>query len=250
MSGNIPHSVSRLVFLARAALEAFRKCLRPLSAFCYLLFAMPVLATQYDAVNDLTAGNNPSGPWSYLYAMSVGGALTPLIAETASSSPPVDGFGSMLDYPDNVQVLRNFGPDPYNTSTIIAPPTLLLIDPQGIVADVRWTAPVTGTYDVNGLFEGIDTHGQNHQLLVLRDYDSSLFSLTNGASGFGQDAPFSFSGFFSAGETIDFLANGLRGDFEAVGLTAAITSVPEPSSVALAALAIVGLFIAQLRARR
>ncbi len=129
--------------------------------------------------------------------------------------------------------------------TIIAPTDLLTIDPQGIVADIRWTAPATATYSVSGRFEGTDTHGHGHQYLVLRDYNplSSFFSPGNAA--YGVPIPFSFSSSFNAGETIDFIVNGTGGgDFEATGLAATINTVPEPSSVVLAALGFAGLLAA------
>ncbi len=64
------------------------------------LSATHLMAATYDAVTDFTAGNNPSGAWSYLFATSVGGSLTPLTAEPpVSVTPHVEAFGSQLAPP-------------------------------------------------------------------------------------------------------------------------------------------------------
>jgi hypothetical protein len=144
--------------------------------------------------------------------------------------------------------MRNFGPATFQPNgTTFLPPDLLLIDPQNGSADIRWTAPATGFYNVSGRYQGIDTGGGNHHYLAVRDYDLSpgnrLFDYGPGGQGFGTQAPFSFAGNFSAGETIDFLENYGGAANRSFGLTATITAegVPEPTAFLL--LVMGGLFV-------
>jgi PEP-CTERM motif-containing protein len=201
---------------------------------CLVLGAKIAQGQVYDAVSNFT-GTNPSGTWSYLWGTSVGANLVPL--EVPFSPAPQDsGVDNGLAIPNMVRVTRNFGSGNASFATIIVPPNLLDIDPEGEVADVRWTAPTTADYSVSGLFQMTDTDSQPHEVQILRDYNASVPLLADilASPTYGLQVPFDYSGTLSAGESLDFIVNSTAGYASlSTGLSATITVVPEPATIGL-----------------
>jgi hypothetical protein len=229
----------------------YRNSLRVYSAIVAtvlgLFWASASHAQTYNAVSDFT-GLNPSGAWSYLWSTSVGASLSPLSTPLAINSQD-SGVYNGLSVPNSVRVDRNFGPGTTSFGTIVVPTNLLDIDPQGDVADVRWTAPATADYSVGGLFQGIDVSEAGHEVQIVPDGNTNSPLLANGLSNYGQQVPFSFSEQLSAGETLDFITNSTGGfQFFSTGLTATISVVPEPASLSLLALAVPSM-LARRRSR-
>ena len=215
-------------------------------------------ADSYDAVSDFTAGSNPSGAWSYLYASSVGSALTPLTAASNLAGVGIPFFSDGQSVPTSVVVARNTTGSTASYETIVQPTDLLEVDPESLVADVRWTAPAAGTYSVSGLFQGIDTVSEQHAVEILSNYNAASPLLDSPLAGYSTQVFFDFDGTYSAGDTLDFLV-AYTGNyaFLSTGFDATITSLGSASPVPLPAASIGGrlligfLAIGQaIRARR
>ncbi|HEY1686615.1 MAG TPA: hypothetical protein VGG19_17760 [Tepidisphaeraceae bacterium] len=198
-----------------------------------LITITSVQANTYDAVNDFTAGNNPSGQWSYLYSSTIGGlqtALTPS-GDFPGSTNPWDWSGENV--PDSVSVIKNTSGTPTTyESTIVQPTNLLLVDPEEDAADVQWKAPTTGIYDISGVFQNIDQsgHTDSHPVEVLLNNSALLPLYSSTISSSDGSATFNFDQLVAAGDTLDFVVAGSPSNYQflSTGFDATI-SVPEPS---------------------
>jgi hypothetical protein len=194
------------------------------------LTAVRAGAQTYDAVSDFNGSTNPSGAWSYLYTPTVGGPGVPLTLATNLAGTGIPFFWDYSGVPTSVLVARNPGPGTLTYETIVQPADLLEVDPESLVADIRWTAPLAGTYTVSGLFQGIDVGEGPHAVeVVLNDAAGSpLYSAV--LAGYGQQEVFGFTQTVGAGDTIDFVV-AYTGDYSnlSTGFDATI-SVPEANS--------------------
>jgi hypothetical protein len=120
---------------------------------------------------------------------------------------------------------------------------------------VQWTAPAAGIYNISGFFELLDTQ-PNHPFFVgIYDNSTPEFAGTLSTPGAtapntpGQKDPFSFTLGLNAGDVISFGVNNGGSVFNtSTGLSATITSVPEPTSLSLLASGLAGFW--WLRKRR
>lgn len=108
---------------------------------------------------------------------------------------------------------------------VVQPADLLNLHPgpNGERSVVRWTATASGTYEVAGRFQGIDTAGTTTDVLVTKN-GATEFS---GAVGsYGAQAPFALSVTLAAGDVLEFSvgygANGTYND-DSTGLAVSIT---------------------------
>jgi PEP-CTERM motif len=134
----------------------------------------------------------------------------------------------------------------------------LALDPESKAVEVLFTAPKTATYTITGEFEGID-NGSNsggfiptHPVNVLDDGSSIFFS---SISAYQQVEMFTLKETVSAGGTIGFtVGTGTNGSCSycnlSTGLSASITTAPEPSTWAMLLAGFVGLGFAGSRASR
>jgi hypothetical protein len=103
------------------------------------------------------------------------------------------------------------------------------------VATVRWTAPLTGQFNIYGMF------GQGDTNYAQGRGDVNVYIYVNGVSRFQvletfYDQDFYLSEFLSQGDTVDFMVgNGRNNDFawDSTPLYATVESVPEPMTMVL-----------------
>jgi hypothetical protein len=160
--------------------------------------------------------------WSYLYEQN--GSAPQLLEYHGSPPTGVNGWWDGNQTPYLGAIEKNTTGSTITSGTIVYPPNLLHMDPQGDTAIVRWTAPSTGTWNISGLFQGTDTNTQAHPVEILENSSTVLLSPTSIAS-FGQQVPFSDKVTLNKGDTIDFMV--LTGPttfaFLSTGLTATIS---------------------------
>lgn len=168
-----------------------------------------------------------------MYSPTIGGtqtALTPSGDFPGTTNPWV---WSTLAIPDSVSVIKNTSGSPTTyEGSIVQPTNLLLVDPEEDAADVQWTAPATGVYDISGLFQGIDENEHSHPVEILLN-DSALVPLYSSTiDTYGGQATFNFNQLVAAGDTLDFVVAGAPSNYEflSTGFDATITSVPLPQA--------------------
>jgi hypothetical protein len=214
-------------------------------------------ATSFDAVGDFSLTNgNPNGAWSYL----AGGSLQ---TTTSTACEGVTGLACWNNggaLPDLAIVAKNVTGSALSgvPGIVTVPVNHLDLAPQDIVSvTVRWTAPAGGTYAISGDFLGLALNEQAHGVAVDKN-GVSLFTLANMDSQ-GQSDPFATTLALAAGDTLDFIVNTGPGDtnqtgdgplFLDTGLTATITTVPEPATSTLLVAGLLGIGIARRRRTR
>lgn len=183
----------------------------------------------YDAVQDLSATQNPSGAWSYGSRAAGGGSF---ILFTNNNN--VYGLPSGMH--------TWYAPNAYNLPGVIhngtgatqsyfgaTQPTMLLNLYPGAYGErsvVRWTARAAGTAQVAGRFEGLDA--TTTAVSVVKNGSVSLFN--GSVNGLGNQAPFSLSLTVAAGDTIEFQV-ACNGDVQhdSTGLAVTVTTQGTPA---------------------
>ena len=211
-----------------------------------MLFVSNGLAETFNAVSDfpsITSSTSPiNGVWAYGYATT----LSPV--NFATDLPAVNYFGD-----GNASGFSEFGGEslptilknttgatiPVEAITIGPwPADLLLMHPgPNEYSVLQFTAPVTGTYSVNGEFLEIGSNYGNTGNTgvttdsVIQGGSTSLFVAYSAST----PASFNLSPHLTAGETLDFAVGlGPTGQFsyDSTGFNANISvSTPEPASV-------------------
>src|SRR5262249_37749031 len=125
---------------------------------------------------------NPTGNWSYGFTSTPGGTFNLF---TTSSTVydlfnPCDGTVNTWRTPSGFPVVgHNPSGMTVTCSTLSVPNDILIMhpEPSGARAIVRWTAPASGTYAIQGLFEGLDFVGPTTtDVHILLNSSTSLFS--------------------------------------------------------------------------
>jgi RHS repeat-associated protein len=174
----------------------------------------------YDATSDFSLQSNPNGVWAYGYS-------TPQNPEFKPSSLKADD-GKVLRWHETANGPFVFRPrnrinQHYFGLPATPPPDVMNMDPSfdGRNSVVQWTAPVAGTYRVNGRFEAVD-HSTTNVTVILNDDASSPFISVN-LDGLGSQFPFGFVRTFAAGDRLQFTVNSRGNVFaDGTGLTATI----------------------------
>jgi len=220
-------------------------CLAIVTAAAITAPAAPLV---YDAANDYSTTNNPNGVWSYGYAPSLGGTFTLFPYNGDWTVPPLNlwyviapGIGPCAG--------KNMGSEPwvYPSAVFDAGQFNLAPGTPDLVV-LRWTAPISGSFQIEALFEGMQRpDGTTTDVHVLLSGVSIYDAIVDGWVGrpydpnprSGPSPEQSFSGVVSllAGETIDFavgnMGNGQNCD--GTGLSARITEmtspIPEPAAL-------------------
>lgn len=198
-----------------------------------------------DIAASFSATSNPNGPWSYgTYTESTSSFV--LFTTNGTSCAGLPFWAASGDFP--IVEANNTG-STQSCGTVTVPTDTLDLHPYngaGIDADVRWTAPASGTYLINGNFSSLDSTTTADQILL---NGLSVFS-TNINPG-NPSSGFSLTETLTAGSTLDFIVNCCSGSDQSffndsTGLQGSIdassTTTPEPSSLLLAFSALALLF--------
>ncbi len=134
---------------------------------------------------------------------------------------------------DNAGVTPNWAgvlwnPERKDRGTVMVGPDWLTIDPQNHAVLVRWTAPMSGTWDITACFGQGDTVPQPHGIAILRNYATDTPLLSQTISG-TTPVYFDFTNFqMDAGETLEFVSyrTGAWGNLS-TALSVAVTYISD-----------------------
>lgn len=197
--------------------------------------AQQLWAAVNNAVNDFSLSSNPSTPWSYRYDLA--GSAPLLSTQVSYMSGQLAGWSNGGTDPSWAGILKNTTSDDltYNSGNTVQPNDVLYMDPQSSSVAVRWTAPSTGLWLIDGWFEAIDIPQNHPRVEVLLNSTTVLYSLT-AMSSYGQTLPFSWTRSLQAGDILDFVVLvAANGDWTAqgTGLAVEISDVPEPTTLVI-----------------
>jgi len=170
----------------------------------------------YDAVRDFSIQSNPNGAWSYGWESSLGGALNLYTVTDTTSFPGMSAWlASGTYYFVPPYVAHN------DTGKVLClpgrnciPPAYLHVHPgpNGELTVVRWTAPSSGKFLIEGAFEGLDPSGPTTDVHVLVNSTKSL--LSGPITSYQWPLRFKLNLKVSAGDTVDFAVGfGKNGNF-------------------------------------
>lgn len=200
----------------------------------------------YDVAADFSFTTNPTGIWTYAFASTLGGAITPLDTAFGSSGDARGWQSSVVSDLGTPSVYRNDSPSSFNT----VPVGGVAMHPSrdGSIAGfsvIRFTAPVTATYNLNAQFFAGAGGNTDAYILLNALSGSPIFS----AASTNSNPSYVNSIALTAGDRLDFIV-GTGGDnfFSdttpvAITLTNNVVTVPESGTVALAisGLGLIGL---------
>ncbi len=201
-----------------------------------LLAATVASATTYDAVTDFSP--TPT-VWSYGTGVN-GSSFTPYpdFHAVCEGDARVSCYQTTTPVSRVPFVAKNILGGTIDTyDTVVFPSNVLNVHP-GPSTDsiVRFTAPTTGSYRISGFFELLDINpsGVIVSIYTAGNFDGSA-TLTGPAAVFpdmvGGAAAFGGVRFLTAGQTVDFGVNNDGSFFnDSTGLSATLTTVPEPAT--------------------
>ena len=191
------------------------KMLKTLVVAITLLLLLPVALAQaplwnnadYDAVRDFSIQSNPNGVWSYGWEATLGEPLNPYTLTDTTTVPGMSvWYKSGADWGDGWPVLgRNDTTKRICWRTVCIPPAYLLLHPgrSGESSVLRWTAPSTAKFLIEGAFMGLDFVGPTTtDVHVLMNSKKSL--LSGPITSYKWPLTFNMTVKVSAGDTIDF----------------------------------------------
>jgi hypothetical protein len=190
-----------------------------------------ILATpDYDAVKDFSIISNPNGVWSYGWQSSLGSPLNPY---AVTDTTTVSGMSAWLEsgtYSGNPPfVAHNDTNMVICFGTFCVPRSYLHLHPglNNEVAVVRWTAPSSGSFRLQGAVAGLDFQfPTTTTFYVVFNSNRFLFSATI----YSYKSPLSFHHVLtvSAGDTLDFAVDfGQDGSYlgDSTGIQFKLTQV-------------------------
>lgn len=236
-----------------------RKLLRWILPAC--LAATASAGPVYDMVAGFSDTTNPNVVWSYYYGTgpSADTLYTSGQSDGATCGSAVCGWFNGGSVPDAISLNQNTTGSTYSSGTVNILNNYLNLDPEEYSAEVVFTAPTAGTYQISGNFYGDDSGENSHPVDINADISSVLGNPYGGTiSAYGPGDTFSISETLSVGDTITFfvgtgtggctycnLSTGLQGT-----LTLETTSsTPEPSSWLLAGAGLTGLIARRFTSR-
>lgn len=204
-------------------------------------------ATIYDAAADFSPTSNPNGVWSYGSSTTLGSAF--ILGTTSGNTSGIDYW--INDWFSAAPSVTHNGTGSAITVAFITwgPGQLgFHPGPSSEYAIVRFTAPDTSLYDLASSFSGLDSTISGTDVYVLLN-SASIFDGT--VTSFGSGPSFATQLSLAAGDTVDFVVGDLDGNHfnDTTGLSATLTAVPEPSSLALVATGVLGAVVAARRRR-
>ena len=193
------------------------------------LCAAGAASADFNAAQDFSIASNPNGVWRYGWTQTVGGSFN----DSTLSGTDAEG-----EFWRNGKT--NIG---YNNSSLtvtgstysILPGQLHLHPGQGgEVSVLRFITPAAGQYSLSASFIGLDFGGPTttdvHVLL------NSVALFDAGVWAFGSGPSYQAVLTLQAGDQVDFAVGfGSNGNYysDTTGLTAQISAVPEPETLAL-----------------
>ncbi|PYQ01663.1 MAG: hypothetical protein DMF82_18615, partial [Acidobacteria bacterium] len=187
-----------------------------------------ITAAGYDARKDFSLASNPAGTWSYGYELTTGGTFLRMPVASSYFTMPSWSRGdpAMLPFPfyyPFVAFNDKGGPYTFGVPAETLPADLLLMigGADSARSVVRWTAPHSGSFRVEGRFQGLIYSTTDATILL----NSGTTILPTTPVGPHQTVGFSFVQALSAGDTLDFiLGDGGNGNFaDNTGFNATIT---------------------------
>lgn len=199
-------------------------------------------AATYDAVKDFSA-TSPIGVFSYGTGVT-GTSFTPYTNYSAPCQGMVTGLGCwQTTTPVSLVPLvgKNLTGSTLDFSTVVLPTDVLLVHPgPSTNSIVRFTAPITGKYNVSGFYELLDTNPSGVNVIIAFDNTVVFDQALSGPPAVGPGTPgglvaFGASGIFlHAGDFLDYGVNN-AGSFynDSTGLALTFATVPEPAAWAM-----------------
>ena len=162
----------------------------------------------YDAVRDFSIQSNPGGVWSYGWTSSLGSPLNLYTVTDTTSVPGMSAWLASGTYWANPPYVAH-----NDTGKEVCPPKLnwcfppayLHLHPgqKGQLSVVRWTAPSSGKFLIEGAFEGLDRGGPTttdvHVLV-----NSTKSRLSGPIANYRWPLTFQVTATVLIGDTIDF----------------------------------------------
>jgi len=211
-------------------------------------------AVTYDVAADFSTVSNPNGAWSYGSSTTLGGAFANFAnAGVGVFGDPNSNIGawSMVTGGAPVAFKNTSGATQVVSGSISLAAGQFALHPGslGEFAIARWTASTAGGVLLSALFSGQDTVGTTTDVHVLLNGVSVFNGLIN---GFGSLSSFASTLSVSSGSTIDFAVGyGSNATYwnDSTGLSASLstTPIPEPSTLLLFGIALVGFAGTQRR---
>jgi hypothetical protein len=192
------------------------------------LFLASTLALANDPAKEFSIARNPNGLWSYGYTPTLGGSFTlyPVATANAEEAPGGDVWNeggitcdnSCVSRSQRQEVLSSTGVD------VVFPFDTLHLHPGflGQYAVVRWTIPLSGTYELRGSFQGTQRYGPTTDVHL--QWNSTVALFAGDINGFGDVALFDVRATVAAGDRIDF-AVGIGGDGNFDGDSTAVQAI-------------------------
>ncbi len=182
----------------------------------------------YDAAAQFSATANPNGVWSYGWSQSTGATFHLYTQQLpfsgvynwssnccgAPSGPPSVGYN-----PTNASITP--GTYTYPAHTVFFHP-----GPEGQNSVLRWTAPLSGNYQLKAVFWGDDFVGPTTTDVHVLHNGLGLYTAEVTGYGPSSDQSFTTTVSLAAGDTIDFtVGDGTDGNyfFDNTGVSAVIT---------------------------
>ncbi|NML18575.1 PEP-CTERM sorting domain-containing protein [Azohydromonas caseinilytica] len=200
---------------------------------------MPLAAAAYDPAAQFSPTQNPSGPWTYGWSASLGGAFNTAqrhapdaagldlwMGDVPSDDAP-PGFFPLVGHNGTGRPLLSA-----NTVYVLPGELLLHPGPGGEYAVLRFTADMAGSFALNGRFMSIDLYPGTTDVHVLVNgqpvFDGMVDTYRAGPSFRSRQA-------LRAGDVVDFAVGFGNGSYynDSTRLQANISPVPEPSTAAL-----------------
>jgi hypothetical protein len=168
-----------------------------------VLAAATASGATYNAVKRFSYKKNPNKTWSYL----VSGTPLSTSLKNGCEINKCDGWWNGGTEPVCATILGNktSGNFTCTKNTVRIPAATLNLDPETYAnVEVRWTAPMAGTYTVTGSYRGDDTHGYEHAVLVEHN-GTSVYSST--ITSYEQLESFDLTVSVNAEDTLGFVVD-------------------------------------------